>query len=399
MKIGVVFHGNILAGGCFQQSLTAIKLLSTDISKHELIYYTPDPINAISAKDAGISVRTFKFGRKERLVHKIRKQITLNRILGKFAFFQPFDAIFEKDGVDLLYFTGPSPICLFLEKLNYILTFWDLCHRDHVEFPEVRQGFEFEARENFARNALPKATAVIAESPLGKQNLERRYGLDNDRVHWISLSPAQRYPENEDSSFDPRKAAKIPLDAPYIFYPAQLWAHKNHRLIIDSLAYLRNTREIEIFAVFCGSDCGNSSTMLKMANRKGVGDLVKYMGFIPDEQMPAFYKNSLALVMPSYFGPTNIPPLEAFAMETPVVVSNLPGIRDQVGNAALLVSPENAESLSDAIGRLVNEPQLRNIFIEKGKSRLREFSDKDRLTTLRGIFNAYDRKRLTWSVE
>ena len=86
-------------------------------------------------------------------------------------------------------------------------------------------------------------------------------------------------------------------------------------------------------------------------------------------------------------------------METPVVVSNLPGIRDQVGNAALLVSPYNSESLCDAISRLVNEPQLRNILIEKGRSRLNEFSDNDRLTTLREIFNAYDRKRLTWSVE
>ena len=399
MKIGVVFHGNMLAGGCFQQSLNAIKLLSKDVSKHDFIHYTPDPANAISVKDVGIEVRTFKFGRKERLVHKIRKQITLNRILGKFAFFQPFDATFEKDSVDLLYFTGPSPICLFLERLNYVLTFWDLCHRDHVEFPEVRQGFEFEARENFARNALHKATAVIAESPLGKQNLVRRYGLDKDRVHWISLSPAQRYPENKDSSFDPRKAAKIPKDAPYIFYPAQLWAHKNHRLIIDSLANLRTSRKIEIYAVFCGSDCGNLPTILQIANRKGVGDLIKYMGFIPDEQMPAFYKNSLALVMPSYFGPTNMPPLEAFAMETPVVVSNLPGIGDQVGNAALLVSPDNSESLCDAISRLVNEPQLRNILIEKGRSRLSEFSDNDRLTKLREIFNAYDRKRLTWSVE
>jgi glycosyltransferase involved in cell wall biosynthesis len=399
MKIGVIFHGNMLAGGCFQQSLNAIKLLSKDVSKHDFIYYTPDPVNAFSVKDVGIEVRTFKFGRKERLVHKIRKQITLNRILGKFAFFQPFDATFEKDSVDLLYFTGPSPICLFLERLNYVLTVWDLCHRDHVEFPEVRQGFEFEARENFARNALHKATAVIAESPLGKQNLERRYGLDKDRVHWISLSPAQRYPENKDSSFDPRKAAKIPKDAPYIFYPAQLWAHKNHRLIIDSLAYLRTSKKKEIYAVFCGSDCGNLPTVLQIAKRRGVGDLIKYMGFIPDEQMPAFYKNSLALVMPSYFGPTNMPPLEAFAMETPVVVSNLPGIRDQVGNAALLVSPDNSESLCDAMSRLVNEPQLRNILIEKGKSRLSEFSDNDRLTTLRDIFNAYDRKRLTWSAE
>jgi len=399
MKIGVIFHGNPRAGGCYQQSLNATRLLSKDDSPHEFLYYTPDLGNARSVNEDGIQAKTFKFGKKQRLIHRIRKQITLNRILGKFHFFQPFDAIFEKDGVDLLYFTGPSPICLFLERLNYVLTFWDLCHRDHMEFPEVRQSFEFEARENLALNALSKAVAVIADSPLGKQNLERRYGLDPNRVHWISVSPAQRAYEKAESGFDPRKAAQIPPEAPFVFYPAQFWAHKNHRLIVDSLACLRESGYKKVYAVFCGSDCGNLGTILDMAKHKGVEDLVKYVGFVPDEQMPAYYKNSLAMVMPSYFGPTNMPPLEAFAMKTPVVVSDLPGIRDQVGEAALLVEPENPKALSEAIQRLVKEPQLRNILVQKGESRLREFSDEDRLTVLRDIFNAFDRKRLTWAIE
>ena len=301
--------------------------------------------------------------------------------------------------MDLLYFAGPSPICLFLERLNYVYTFWDLCHRDHPEFPEVRQSFEFEARENLAREALPKAVAVIAESPLGKENLERRYNLDRNRVHWISISPAQRSFEQGDPNFDPRKAADIPSGAHYVFYPAQFWAHKNHKLIVDALACLGKSDSEEVYAVFCGSDCGNLPIILEMAKRKGVENLVKYVGFVPDEQMSAFYKHSLALVMPSYFGPTNMPPFEAFALDTPVVVSDLPGIRDQVGEAALLVTPDKPESLRDAILRLVKEPQLKDTLTEKGKSRLEKFSDEDRLSTLRNIFNGYDRKRLTWSVE
>jgi glycosyltransferase involved in cell wall biosynthesis len=399
MKIGVIFHGNHSAGGCFQQSLNAIRLLSKEEGSHEFLYYTPDKQNMLSAAEEGIKTRAFRFGRKQRLVHKIRKHITLNRLLGGFPFFQSFDAIFERDEVDLLYFTGPSPLCLFLERLNYVYTFWDLCHRDHPEFPEVRESFEFEAREDLARNALSKAVAVIAESPLGKENLERRYGLDQDRVHWISISPAQRSLEQGDSNFDPRKKAGIPSGSPYVFYPAQFWAHKNHRLIIDTLACLRKSGSGDVYAVFCGSDCGNLPAVLEMAKQKGVDDLVKYVGFVPDEQMSAFYKHSLALVMPSYFGPTNMPPFEAFALDTPVIVSDLPGIRDQVGEAALLVSPDKPESLRDAILRLVKEPQLRDTLAEKGKSRLEEFSDEDRLSTLRNIFNAYDRKRLTWSIE
>jgi glycosyltransferase involved in cell wall biosynthesis len=282
--------------------------------------------------------------------------------------------------------------------LNYVYTFWDLCHRDHPEFPEVRECFEFEARENLARNALTKAVAVIAESALGKKNLERRYGLDQDRVHWISISPAKRSLEHDCSKFDPRKKANIPSGSHYIFYPAQFWAHKNHRLIVDSLDCLRKAGFDDIYAVFCGSDCGNLTNVLKMAKQKGVDDLVKYVGFISDQQMSAFYKHSLALVMPSYFGPTNMPPFEAFALDTPVIVSDLPGIRDQVGDAGLLVPPDNAEALRDAMLRLLKEPQLRSTLTEKGKSRLQEFSDEDRLSTLRKIFNSYDQKRLTWSI-
>ena len=399
MRIGVIFHGNPLAGGCYQQSLNATRLLSKDETPHEFLYYTPDAGNALSVDDERINARTFNFGRKQRIVHKLRKQITLNRILDRFSFFQPFDATFEKDGVDLLYFTGPSPLCLFLERLNYVFTVWDLCHRDHPEFPEVRESFEFESREDLARLAFPKATAIIAESPLGKKNLETRYGLDQNRVHWIPISPAQRTFDQADLHFDPHKAANIPLGKQYVFYPAQFWAHKNHRLIVDALALLRKKDGHEIYAVFCGSDCGNLETVLDMARDAGVEDLVKYVGFVPDEQMSQYYKQSLALVMPSYFGPTNMPPFEAFALNTPVIVSDLPGIRDQVDDAALLISPDKPDELGKAIALLAKDEKIRKSLVAKGRKRLSDFSDKDRLSTLRDIFNSYDRKRLCWSIE
>ena len=398
MKIGVVFHGNIFAGGCFQQSINAVRLLSKYNGNYKFVYYTPEKGNQLSAAKYGIKAKTFDFGRKQRLIHKLRKQISLNHILNKLPLFNPIDTVFEKDEVDLLYFTSPSPICLFLERLNYVLTHWDLCHLEHVEFPEVRQRFEFEARENFAKNAFAKAVAVIAVSSCAKRNLEKKYNLDEKRVHTLSIAPAFRSYDTNTSNFNPRKKAQIPEGAQYIFYPAQFWAHKNHRLIIDSLALLR-AKKLEVYAFFCGSDCGNLQIVLNMAENKGVGDLVKYLGFVPDKDMPLLYKQSIALVMPSYFGPVNMPPLEAFELETPVIVSNLEGIRDQVKDAALLISPDEPESLCNAITKLIREPKLRDSLIEKGKARLKEFNNDDRLETLQNIFNDYDRKRRTWSIE
>ena len=398
MKIGIIFHGEILAGGCFQQTMNAIRLLSEEKSNDEYIFYSPSTSNAQHVRDLGIIAKTLNFGRKERLIHKLRKFGRLNRLLDKFRLFQPIDSNFEKDEIDLIYFAGPSPLCLFLERINYIFTVWDLCHRDHVEFPEVRQSFEFEARDNLFHTALTKAVAVIAESPLGKENLIRRYGLDEQRVHWLALSPALRNPNQDNHDFDPYIAASIPIHSSYIFYPAQFWAHKNHSLIIEALAYLRKIKQIDVYAVFCGSDCGNLNIILEMAKQRGVSDLIKYMGFVPDENMNSYYRKSLALVMPSYFGPSNMPPLEAFALEVPVVVSDLPGIRDQVGNAALLVSPDNFQDLGAIILRLLKEPVLRKGLSLNGKVRLKEFSNAKRISKLLKIINGYKIKRRTWSL-
>ena len=80
MKIGVVFHGNLFAGGCFQQSLNAIRLLSKENGPYEFIYYTPDEGNVLSAEKYGIKAKTIDFGRKQRLIHRLRKHISLNRI-------------------------------------------------------------------------------------------------------------------------------------------------------------------------------------------------------------------------------------------------------------------------------------------------------------------------------
>ena len=148
-----------------------------------------------------------------------------------------------------MYFTGPNPICLFLERLNFVLPVWDLCHRDHPEFPEVRESFEFESRENFLNRALPKAAAIIAESPFGRDALIRRYKVDPEKVHFIWKPPSTKILSiASEVDFDPKKFTEIPDNADYIFYRSIL-GNKNHRFILDSIHHLKNKYGHEIYAV------------------------------------------------------------------------------------------------------------------------------------------------------
>ena len=72
------------------------------------------------------------------------------------------------------------------------------------------------------------------------------------------------------------------------------------------------------------------------AARLSLEERIKFIGFVGNEEIPELYRQSIALVMPSYFGPTNLPPLEAFQLGVPVLYPDKAGLRDQVGNAALL---------------------------------------------------------------
>ena len=110
--------------------------------------------------------------------------------------------------------------------------------------------------------------------------------------------------------------------------------------------------------------------------------------------MASLYKKSIALVMPTYFGPTNIPPLEAFALGVPVLYSDLPGLKDQVGDSALLLDLNNPESMAKHIVNLLNSENLRKKLIDLGKKRINIKNNYFEIVSL--ISFKYQIKIQTW---
>jgi hypothetical protein len=80
------------------------------------------------------------------------------------------------------------------------------------------------------------------------------------------------------------------------------------------------------------------------------------------------------MVLPTFFGPTNLPVVEAWTMGCPVVGSDIRGIREQIGDAGLLVDPTDASSIAQAVKRLWLEDQLCLVLSERGLRRLADFS-------------------------
>ena len=390
MKIGVVFEGELHGGGGYQAQLSTIIELQK-LENYSIMAIVFSTENKIVLEKFGVETILIKNSFLNNALKIVSRQEWFYFFSSRFKLITAFEKILHLHGVDLVYFLAPSELSLDLVATNYVITVWDLCHRDTPEFPEVNFYREFERREVLYRKSLVKAVAVLVDSQLGKENTIRRYGVDECRVHVAQFSPSVNI--HETMKIDVKQ--KYTIEGEYVYYPAQFWSHKNHTYIIDAIAILKS-KGIILTAVFSGSDKGNLEHVLHYAKLRSVDNLIKYIGFAENEELYCLYKQSLALVMPSYFGPTNIPPLEAFAIGTPVIYSDIDGLRDQVGEAALLCDLKTPDSLVGHLISLVNSGSLRHQMIEKGNIRLRELQQSNITNTLNEIFCGFALKLKCW---
>ena len=389
-NIALIFDQEVLAGGGYQQGLNAALLAKKLDPKlvNICFFHTKKALkkdlenNGIDSQFINLSLLKkiylyIKTTEKYRIIYKvIRLIIDLN-------FFESF---LIKKNIDLVYFISPSRFVLDLTKLNFIFTIWDLCHRDHVEFEEVKLKGEFENRELRINYAVKRAVAIIVDSEYGKNNLSQKYNVDADRISVIPFEPLFDIKNKKNIALSKRNDIKSFKNlSEYIFYPAQLWPHKNHIYIVKALSILRDKHNINVNAVFSGGDKKHKDKIISYAKKFHLQDNIFFTGFISNKELIALYKFSLALVMPTYFGPTNIPPLEAFNIGVPVIYSDLPGLRDQVGDAALLIDLNDPSSLSKCILKLRENNNLRNNLIKKGFTMAEKNKNDDRLNSLKKI--------------
>jgi len=388
IRLAVIFDQQIRAGGGYQQALNAA-LLTKNLSEHmvQTFFFTTLEENVSTLVGHGIQAEPIQLSFFQRARTYLRRLVTGARILKllkRLERYSPFERRLIQQNIDLVYFLAPSSWTRDLDEINYITTVWDLSHRDDPEFPEVRWNRQFEARERNYRALLPRATAIFVDSELGKKNVVHRYGIDEERVHVMPFQAAAATRESKEtgsrSSIDVR--AKYHLDVPNVFYPAQFWAHKNHVYLLEGLRALEQQYGLRIGAIFSGGDQGNLAYVKSYVRKLDLEDRVRFVGFVENEEIPELYRQSVALVMPSYFGPTNLPPLEAFELGVPVLYSDKSGLRDQVGDAALLMDLSDPVSMADHLKNLIEDPGLRSKLVEAGKERLQYFASMDRVGIL-----------------
>lgn len=397
MKVGVYYPDNnpTTGGGyTYQMELTCALSELSEESKHHFVVFTSYPDN----------IRKFMHSNQIQIVRMPRNaflpcglfegiQYAIGSIVNRFYNFNlqsnkyryanRFEKIAKSHNIDFIWF--PTPLSIPV-NIPYLATLWDLEHRVKPHFPEVVVGGIWEYREVYYSRYLPRASIIVVGTETGRNEVERFYHVPSGRIKVIPF-PTPRFSLTQSSKKGQDILKKYEIPPNYLFYPAQFWSHKNHANLLIALRILKQKHNISIPLVLVGSDKGNIKYVKKLIAKWELSSQVHILGFVPQEDMAALYQNALALTYMTFFGPDGFPPLEAFALECPVIASNISGAEEQLGDAALLVDPKSPEQMADAIFNVYNSPDLRKTLIERGSKRAQQWTGQD---FVRGIFSVLD---------
>ncbi len=172
---------------------------------------------------------------------------------------------------------------------------------------------------------------------------------------------------------------------PYLLSLGLLDVRKNVEGTVEAFTRLvrqEGCRDLSLVVVGPGGS-GTAGVERAVAGARAQGARVVMAGFVPDEELAPLYSGALGFVFPSLHEGFGIPPLEAMRCGTPVIASDRSSIPEVVGDAALLVDPQDADALSHAMYRLYHDTALRDDLRARSLARAALFTwDRTAVETL-----------------
>lgn len=273
---------------------------------------------------------------------------------------------------DFVMFPASDTIACLVNSKS-IGTIHDLMHRYERRFKESGGFFKYRFRENYFKRILYSSKAILVDSELGERHVRESYKKIKARIFILPyIAPDYVYSQNIDK--------EKPINGPettsnFIFYPSQFWPHKNHYNLLKALKILKDRGNI-IDLILSGGMDREYWKLLKFVENNSLHNQVKFMGYIPESELVLIYRKALAMVMPTFFGPTNIPPIEAILLGCPPIVSNIYGMPYQFENAALYFNPDDPIEIADRIEQVLKDKKLRMRILENGEIIKMKFSQE-----------------------
>ena len=273
----------------------------------------------------------------------------------------------------------------------YVVTVHDLL--DHLYRVNSASWVKRQLHFEFTKRVLHSAARIFAVSNFSRQDTERLFGVPGDRIEVVYNALDDRFRQGHATEADHKLIAeRYQVTYPFLLYAGRISPHKNVIRIIEAFSALKVELQKEgqfpdLKLIIIGDELSKHPDLRRAVIKSRVQNDVRFLGFVPIGVLRIFYDLAKIFVFPSLYEGFGLPPLEAMAHGTPVVTSNTSSIPEVVGNAAVMVNPENVFEIMHALHRVLLDQPVREKLKARGILQAQKFSWDDSVRRMLEVYH------------
>ena len=234
-----------------------------------------------------------------------------------------------------------------------------------------------------------RADYIICISEHVRRAALKHLNTNPERTHTAHVCIQSRLSAPDQRGIDRHRSALGIGLRPYMFYPANYWPHKNHRMLLTAYGmFLSRNPDNSLDLVFTGALEDLEKDLKRAVEQMGLTGRVHFLGFLPQEQFEAVWYGCEFLIFPSLYEGFGIPVLEAMSIGKPVLCSDTTSLPEVAGKAALYFDPRKPGDIVKCLERVSKDSSLRNDLANKGYARAADFSTETMTDRYLEIFSS-----------
>ncbi|MBD2232054.1 glycosyltransferase family 4 protein [Phormidium tenue] len=365
-------------------NLILIKLSSFKSNLKKILKILLDGSIVVGKRTIGIlpfGLSRFSFSLKQHL-RKFRNSLPNQEVVA--PLFKP--TILQNNyNIDLLFCPFSDPT--FAEPgLPLVAIAYDF---QHLDLPFLFSDDERSHRTRFLKDLLRKASQIICISEFTRQSFLTHLDGDPERLTSIPICIHERLTKISNDLVEPT-LDKLGLGSrQYLFFPANFWLHKNHRMLLAAYSiYKKRFPKSTVNLVFTGALEEPQKEVKNLVFRLGYEDCVHFLGFLSQAELIAVWQGCKGLIFPSLYEGFGIPILEAMWFDKPIACSSIGSLPEVGGDATVYFDPRKPESIADAIAAVAHNDELTTQLRRRARQQLQTFSQRSMTEQYLDVFRA-----------
>jgi glycosyltransferase involved in cell wall biosynthesis len=280
----------------------------------------------------------------------------------------PTDGTIESAGIDLMHFTYQHG---FRTRVRSIFQPHDLQHR---HLPEYFTPLQRQVRDRRYRALCNQAELVAVMTSWGRDDLIAAMELPPAKVAVVPWASVLSYYPHQSEAERRDTVQRLQLPPRFALYPAQTWPHKNHLLLLEALAHIRDRTGRVLPLVCTGRTTEFYPAIARRMTELRLDGQVVFTGHLPDSELRTVFESAWCLIYPSRFEGWGMPILEAFDSGLPVACSTATVLPSLANGAALLFEADDSAAMAAAIEQVWFDDESRRLLVDRARARAGLFS-------------------------